>query len=843
MQPSATKTYNQLNAGINSEQSELNLQDGFTVDESNYELLLDGSRRRRRGLSTEASGANITHASSTGGTNVSQTYKWRNAGGDKDSNFIVLKVGEELLFVPDSDGGSASVHSETVDLDALEINPAATNMGTRHLDFTQGRGVLFVSGEYIYPTAITYDPTGNTFSTTPIEVQIRDYEGIDDGVALDYQVPSGKAGAAVVADLETDIPDHYYNLLMRGWSADRIIDFENNITGTARYPAKQQYFFDAYKRVANESVAATVEKDGTLTFDADKLDAEIYSGSDAPTGSMILSIFDDTRGFKEVSLDADSTYTEITGGNLAATDGVSKWTVRVTDSSHTFSVNDEINWKFKPLMYYPGVPVGIPVVYGATSTVTAISAGAWFEFEITDYTDKFGWTDSLATFSNCSYWGFSAVARSSGTGPLTRGPKAIEFHAGRLFYAGVDDTTWSDYVFFSQVVRSSDNWKRCHTDADPTAPQFNAPVITDGGYMTIPNLGNVKKMMSVQDSLLIFSDQGVWEITGRGTFFDPNQYRVRKITSAECGSPAGVCEVEGNVVYTGPKGVYLIAPDQYTRQLEATNISDDRIRTLWNKITPTYEPYLQTFYDDANKRVYILQGGTANLRNDILTYSSINTGVGQFNVVWVYDIRLNAWYKYGFNCNTAANAIITAYSLTGQDTSDSLKKMKFVVQKSATTSSVNDFSHAANTGFQDFDGNTPDGFMDTAWDNPGGPNKYVQAPIVTVYSKNTNTGFTLSGNGWAEDNPSSTTMSGLWDWTDDAITGKITTGVEVYRKRRAFVPASANDEEGVPVVVTRNKMRGRGRAFQLRFTSSSDAAGKDSHILGYTVVYKGTRKQ
>jgi hypothetical protein len=37
-------------------------------------------------------------------------------------------------------------------------------------------------------------------------------------------------------------------------------------------------------------------------------------------------------------------------------------------------------------------------------------------------------------------------------------------------------------------------------------------------------------------------------------------------------------------------------------------------------------------------------------------------------------------------------------------------------------------------------------------------------------------------------------------------------------------------QDGQPVVVTKNKVRGRGRALQLKFTAE---AGKDAHILGW----------
>ena len=837
------KNYFQFNRGINTEQSELTLEDGFSVDEANYELLTDGSRRRRRGLRQEASGGTVTVNSFNPATDTSQSFKWRAAGGSISSNFIVHKIGSTLYFTTDSDGGSASVHSGTIDLDALRLPGIANDMDGEHLDHTVGRGVLFISGKYIYPTAISYSPTGDSFSTEIIEVQVRDYRGIDDGVAIDTQVESGRAGAATLAQLQSDFPDHYYNLLNRGWNATDILLYESTVTGTARYPAKQQWWVKGYRRSSDTTVGAGAinPEDGTYAFNADKLNAEIFGGSDAPRGSMIVNIFDDTTGFKETSIDASGTYTSITGANFAASDnGDGTWDVTVTDASHTFVATDEINWKDKPIMFFPGIPAGLPVVSGATSTVKSVNAGVDWTFEITD--PGVG-TAATATFSNSSYWGVDPVARSSGTGPLTVAPKAIEFHGGRLWYAGVDDTTWASYIYFSQVIEDSENYKRCHTDADPTAPNFNSPVITDGGFLLLPDIGNVKKLLSLQDSLLIFSDQGIWEVRGKGTFFDPSDYVIRKITDAECGSAYAPILIEGVCVYTSPKGVYMIAPDQYTRQLTATNMSDDRIREQWLAITDTYEPYIKTVYDDADKKLYFLQPGTANQSTSHITLTNNDAAIGQCSVVWVYDLRVGAWYKYIFNQDTQANAIIHAFALTGQDSASGRKKVKFAVQKSATTFIVCDFSESSGTGYQDFDGNTVTSFVLSHYEGLNAPSHRKQAPIVTVYSKRTVTGYTSSGGGWAADNPSSTTMTAYWDWTDDSVSGKIGSGQEVYRDVRGFVPSGATDVDGYPVVVTRNKVRGRGRVLQLKFAASIDASGEDSHILGYTVNYKVSRRK
>jgi hypothetical protein len=168
------------------------------------------------------------------------------------------------------------------------------------------------------------------------------------------------------------------------------------------------------------------------------------------------------------------------------------------------------------------------------------------------------------------------------------------------------------------------------------------------------------------------------------------------------------------------------------------------------------------------------------------------------------------------------------------------------------------------TAYVDFDGSeSPLPYMVTGWDAQYGFQRRKQAPIVSVFNKRTGTGWTDAGGGdWSEDNAGSTLMTPFWDWTEatqwdnpttptaqeawDAsadnygVSGKIGKQVETYRHVRNFTPLAASNVDGYPVLATRNKVRGRGRVLSMRFDG---AATKDSHLLGFTVNYKITRRK
>ena len=89
-------------------------------------------------------------------------------------------------------------------------------------------------------------------------------------------------------------------------------------------------------------------------------------------------------------------------------------------------------------------------------------------------------------------------------------------------------------------------------------------------------------------------------------------------------------------------------------------------------------------------------------------------------------------------------------------------------------------------------------------------------------------------------NESSVLLRPIWDWSDNTNSGKYGPQYQVYRHRRYYQPANSSDtfDDGQPVVVARSKLRGRGRVLHLEFEGE---AGKDAHILGWTILYTSTR--
>ena len=74
-------------------------------------------------------------------------------------------------------------------------------------------------------------------------------------------------------------------------------------------------------------------------------------------------------------------------------------------------------------------------------------------------------------------------------------------------------------------------------------------------------------------------------------------------------------------------------------------------------------------------------------------------------------------------------------------------------------------------------------------------------------------------------------MQTRWDWANTSASNKFSNPTQIYRN-----PKPSNTiAGGFPIVVNKNKVRGKGRALQIRFTSES---GKDAELVGWGLWFQ-----
>ena len=832
------RNYFKLNKGLHTESNQLGWPEGYTTYERNYELLRDGSRRRRKGLAKEAGGADYFTIARLYGADKVQTHIWRNVAGDPSQDFYVLRCGDYLYF-----GDAAETVSTTwlegdnssVYLPLFFVDGATTEQTTNApVTFSQGRGRLLVSGQYIYPFYVDYE--NGQIKATRIIIKIRDFTTLEDGTAIDNE-PG------------TLSEDHYYNLLNRGWTNTYLDSHKSDLS---RYPGRNSIWWRGFRRKGDSTVGANSVRpdDYNKEWNSDKLAAEAFGQSSAPVGSLFLDPTNTEGGTTSGSTESTvniSTWTEDVGPG-----DVDYWDVTITtDAAHGYAVGDTfaiVNNKFSYFARFPSERKKVTDEWVEDDFQTIVDAsldGTWTALAgTTGSTLVFRWRTSHAGrldgfLEQYDALGQVGVPGSESSTILRRSTgavhgdswQAVAWFAGRAWYAGMLNSEFNDYVFFSQVVDGPEKYGKCYQQADPTDENYNALVSTDGGHLIIPGMGGVIGMESLRNSLILFGRDGVWSIEGGQGGFTPESFRVRKLSESGASSIDGVLKVEDTMMYTGSGGIYIIAPNQYTGLLEVQNVIKDTIQTYWTSIQTEQQKHVQAMYDDAQRRVYLLYGATD------ASYAMSN--------MLIFDVDAQAWFVYEFE-SSGDYALLTGGAIPAVDDASTNKKMKFIYTSRQDRVVVADFDQS---DFVDFNGNeSPTPIMFTGWEGLGDPQSRKQAPIITVFNGRTETGLESDGaGGYNAVNPGSTRMQGWWDFTTDitedpreAVTGKKTDRQEVYRNPRHWAPITPFDMNGYPVLVTRNKLRGRGRVLQLRFEGK---AGHDSHILGYTANYKRSRRK
>ena len=198
------KLYRSFVRGLVTEASYLTYPEDSSVDELNTVLSRKGNRTRRFGIDYEDSYQIVNIASDT--TDVFNEFVWRSANNDSTRNYVCIQVGYRVYFFnltasPVSD----SLEAFTIDLRTYAAPGATeTQIKTNLCEFASGKGYFFVVNPYVEPLVIEYDSATNTITTTKVVVLIRDFEGINDGLANDQEPP-------------TLNKEHHYNLMNQGW--------------------------------------------------------------------------------------------------------------------------------------------------------------------------------------------------------------------------------------------------------------------------------------------------------------------------------------------------------------------------------------------------------------------------------------------------------------------------------------------------------------------------------------------------------------------------------------------------------------------------------------------------
>lgn len=220
---------------------------------------------------------------------------------------------------------------------------------------------------------------------------------------------------------------------------------------------------------------------------------------------------------------------------------------------------------------------------------------------------------------------------------------SVTFFAGRIFYLKPNGQ-----VLFSQVLTDINRAGNCYQEADPTAEDINDLVATDGGVVNIRDIGEAYKLVSTNDRVYVFADNGVWYISGPiDSGFKATDFQVRQLTTAGCVGPNTVVIADSTVMFWGDSGIFAIVADPSTGQPVAQNITENTIQTFYNNIRTPAKATAQSFYDPDDRKIYWAYNNESG-------YDGISWRY-KYNRILIFDIVLSAFYLYDFTTTYTIN--------------------------------------------------------------------------------------------------------------------------------------------------------------------------------------------
>jgi len=363
-------------------------------------------------------------------------------------------------------------------------------------------------------------------------------------------------------------------------------------------------------------------------------------------------------------------------------------------------------------------------------------------------------------------------------------------------------------------------------------------------------------MVNVGSSLLVFAENGVWAIGGSdsGTFSATNQ-SVTKISEHGTISPQSVVLVDGTVMYWADDAIYHTMMDNVgswgVKELSVNirtyyqSINSDekvlcqgifdsyekKVRWLFNTSTDATEPVTELVFDLVLAAFYPAVIGSMGVTGPTpvapIQVSPFNFATVDLGVLSGSDEVLSVADPVVAEVETSSGGFRETAYLT-------LVNQVDVLNTSMIFSSYSDLTFLDWYSVDSVGIDSP-AFLLTGYIGNGDMHRQKQVPYIYFHFLRTEDGFTDTGDDLTPTNQSSCLVQAQWDWTNSASYGKWGREFQAYRYRRHYTPLNDSDkfDYGTATIVSRNKLRGRGRV--VSFLISSEPA-KDLQLLGWSMT-------
>ena len=200
------KLYRTFTKGLVTEAGFLTYPEDASIDELNTVIYRKGNRSRRAGIDFEEGSTPVNFGAEVSAASITNEFLWRSPGEEGGLNFLVIQVDNKLHFF-DMSASPLSSGKKPFVLDLLTYKTSTATVDDvkgNYVQMAAGKGILFICQNYIEPVVVEYDPDTGTFIPTKTYILMRDFDGVDDGYANDFEP-------------RELTKEHHYNLLNQGW--------------------------------------------------------------------------------------------------------------------------------------------------------------------------------------------------------------------------------------------------------------------------------------------------------------------------------------------------------------------------------------------------------------------------------------------------------------------------------------------------------------------------------------------------------------------------------------------------------------------------------------------------
>lgn len=789
---STRRELNKFVKGLITEATELTFPVDAAVDILNFDLDSKGVIQRREGIDFEDDYVFIDESGPTVGTETVNTFLWTNVSGDASLNVLVAQIDKDLVFYTATDTVSDQKLTVAQNLTTYKLSTSSNaDVANNRCSFSSGNGKLYVVHPHLDMLVITYN-SSTSISIAQFTVRVRDFDGealvspFDD---LEHQ--------PIVSEMTNE---HWYNLANQGW-ANRFTEMTSVVSNRGTYPSNtEQWQF-------GKSVNGTT---GIESFNYDHYVMQEFGNARAPQGHIIYDAFD-----KSVTVNIGKVGAATPSNASTATQ------FRVTSTAHGLVNGNTVKFDSVVFSFDNGGGCGAPIVFDprllGNVIVTVIDANT-FHVPAT-LTAFVTWCLSTPPTN------WSQVATSAFTNPVLLRPKCNAFFQGRHVQAGVEADGFGSNIYISKIlVGANTDPGRCYQDGDPTSEYTNDIVDSDGLVLNIQSMDDCVALIEYSSGFLALATNGIWYISGGGGApFTTTNWTINKLESLTVTNDRAIVIVEGVPIIWADEGIYQITQKDLNTLPNASNLIEDSIQTFYDDLGHAKQATARGAYNDEERKViWIYEGDTAGVLDQML----------------MFNVKYNSFWPSAFDkTEFQILDVVTVPEFTTRPS----QKLKFMTIDKSGGGNNNFISYSDLSNRDHLDWFTHDttgvdsaGYIETGHDVGESPAFEMQAKYITMFMRRTEDVYITDGAGGAIlDNQSGCLLQVKWDWTDHANAGKWSIQRQVYKFKRVYTGngVGSNFDNGYPVTVTKNRIKGSGRSLRLRFDTES---GKKCEILGWS---------